>query len=219
LSDCQFGECVRQSTIDSAVAETSGGGNGLSGGVIAGLAVLGAIVLLLALLLFFGWLRQRKARKVAGGPGAAAGEAKLLWKDVGYSLPSTDRPISFLRSKLHFDGQTPFGSSDDGKLVLVSVSGSVSPGSLLAILGPSGAGKSTLVDILAGKRKIGRTYGTVELVPTESGAVVTVGYVDQNDVLPSTASMHIVVPFETKTVVTEFFILQPCERPYSLLPI
>jgi hypothetical protein len=220
LSGCQMGECVRQGTIDSVVAENAAGNGGLSGGVIAGLAVLGAIVALLALLLVVGWRRQRKAAKDAGKDEAAAKEAKLSWRHVGYSLPSTSGPMSFFRP-LGLGGATrrvPIGRApDDGKVLIDSINGSVTPGSLLAILGPSGAGKSTLVDILAGKRKIGRRSGVVELIPTtpEVEGDVTVGYVDQNDVLPPTASKLIQLVIWLTGVGTEwkcFFFYLPAVR-------
>lgn len=46
---------------------------------------------------------------------------------------------------------------------------------------------STLVDILAGKRKAGRTFGSVQLL-TSNARAVRIGYVDQADVLPANLS-------------------------------
>lgn len=47
----------------------------------------------------------------------------------------------------------------------------------------------TLVDILAGKRKVGKTLGTVQLL-TENARAVRIGYVDQADVLPANLSAY-----------------------------
>ncbi|BGO95151.1 RHTO0S01e00936g1_1 [Rhodotorula toruloides] len=72
LSGCRWGECVLPGTI-SALADalagkgtnTGGGGSGLSGGVIAGLAVLGGVIGALLVLLALGKASQRRARKRA----------------------------------------------------------------------------------------------------------------------------------------------------------
>ncbi|GAA6042455.1 hypothetical protein JCM8097_008464 [Rhodosporidiobolus ruineniae] len=104
LSGCKWGECVLPSTIDTLAAQLSGsssgsggGGSDLSGGVIAGLAVLGAVVVGLLALLALGYASQQRARKRArakmeadlaassaassssssGGPGAGAALAGL----------------------------------------------------------------------------------------------------------------------------------------------
>lgn len=52
-------------------------------------------------------------------------------------------------------------SSTDEKTVLKACCGSVSSGSMLALLGPSGSGKSTLLDILAGRKTTGVIKGQV----------------------------------------------------------
>lgn len=41
------------------------------------------------------------------------------------------------------------------------VYGGAGPGDLVALLGPSGAGKSTLMDMLAGRKSVGRLTGQV----------------------------------------------------------
>ena len=62
--------CVRQCVIDSR-SDTSGsncgGGSSLSGGVIAGLAVVGAFIALALLGFFIGWLIRGKQRRQGAG--------------------------------------------------------------------------------------------------------------------------------------------------------
>ncbi|KAH9949925.1 hypothetical protein B0H21DRAFT_725268 [Amylocystis lapponica] len=68
-----------------------------------------------------------------------------------------------------------------GRTILDSISGSVRPGQLMAIMGASGAGKSTFLDILARKRKRGLVGGRTLKV---------VGFVDQEDTLMSTLTVY-----------------------------
>lgn len=141
LSGCTFGECVRQGVIDAgAGASTSGGGGGggksLGGGVIAGLAVVGAMVALALLGFLLGWWSQRKQRRQGAGyfgegKGQHGGFA-IEWSEVTYVVPGAHSSKSWLRSR----GPKDHG---DAKVVLDGISGRVEPGQLLAILGPSGA--------------------------------------------------------------------------------
>ncbi|GAA6023495.1 hypothetical protein JCM10207_006217 [Rhodosporidiobolus poonsookiae] len=90
LSACRWGECVLPAVIDSLAAELaadgsgSGGGKGgadeLSGGVIAGLAVLGAVVVGLLTLLAVGYWSQQRARRRAGAALERDPAAPLLGK-------------------------------------------------------------------------------------------------------------------------------------------
>jgi len=137
LHGCTFGECVRQGVIDtSAIPATSPGvkAKQLSGGVIAGLAVVGALLFSALLLLAFGLVNQRKARR--GGPGheqlEKSGRVNVEWADVGYIVPNiagTEKWLGFSEKK---DG------TFNDKVVLDSLSGSVKAGQMMAILGPSG---------------------------------------------------------------------------------
>lgn len=49
------------------------------------------------------------------------------------------------------------------KYILQGISGTATPGSLVAILGPSGAGKTTLVELFAGREKSGTVSGDIFL--------------------------------------------------------
>ncbi|KAJ7849337.1 hypothetical protein B0H13DRAFT_2238530 [Mycena leptocephala] len=157
LSGCQFGECVAQSVIDTAgnTNSTAAGSSGpqLSGGVIAGLAVVGALLLAALAFLVFGLVRQRAARR--SNPNLADGSRVAVeWSRVSYVVSGLGN-----RSWL---GTRAAGADDD---------------KMMAVLGPSGAGKTTLVEILAGKRKSGRSPATI-------------GFVPQQDVLPPMLTVY-----------------------------
>jgi ABC-type transport system involved in cytochrome bd biosynthesis fused ATPase/permease subunit len=98
----------------------------LSGGVIAGLVVVGALALAALLLLFFGLYQQRKAKRIPVGATHKEGVA-LEWKDISYFVPRS-ASLSFTK-RGRGAGLTP---------VLDSVSGRLEPGQMMAILGPSG---------------------------------------------------------------------------------
>ncbi|KAG8720659.1 hypothetical protein FRC09_009177 [Ceratobasidium sp. 395] len=118
LSNCQFGECVRQSVIDSAMGITPvdpGSGNSLSGGVIAGLAVVGSAVVVLAALLLWGCVTQSRARRA--GASEKFGGSRLVgieWRNVGYVVyPSGGGSgVSFLgRDRKVRGARTELGST------------------------------------------------------------------------------------------------------------
>jgi hypothetical protein len=138
LNGCSFGECVRQSVIDNGgngttSSPSSSGGKSLSGGVIAGLAVVGGLVFLALLLLLFGCIKQRAARKAHSGDVGGI-KVNAEWNGVSYAIPTTVNFFGMRRK-----GRS--GHSDDindEKVVLDSVSGMVKAGQMMAILGPSG---------------------------------------------------------------------------------
>ena len=144
LSGCAFGECVRQGVIDTGAGEgvTQGGGGGkqLSGGVIAGLAVVGVLVAVALLGLLIGWWSRRQVRR--GGAGYVKekrhGGVAVEWKDVSYIVPGTAGKswLAGLRYRWHAIDRNA------GKAVLDRVSGVVEPGQMMGILGPSGASLS-----------------------------------------------------------------------------
>ncbi|KAK4705330.1 hypothetical protein P7C70_g872, partial [Phenoliferia sp. Uapishka_3] len=213
LSSCISGECVKQSTIAalaSVLHSSTSDGSTLSNGVIAGLVVLGAIVLALLILIGFGWNNQRKARTSTTSstfdekPLASSGVG-LRWSEIGYSLPSRGLRIAKRKS-----------GGEDGRVLLDGITGEVAPGHLLAILGPTGAGKSTFVDILAGRRKSGRSSGSVELILSkdEPGRIIKIGYVDQHDILPSTSTVRETLMFAASLKLPESW---PRERVFDVL--
>lgn len=197
LSGCQHGECVQPSSIATLSSRFSdavagGGGSGLSGGVIAGLAVLGAILAVLLALLVLGCAGQRKASRRPLGAGSSisekgVGAVGVRWEALGYSLPS--RPRTWI---------LPGGRrQQSGRVIIDGFSGHVDGGQFCAILGPTGAGKSTFVDLLAGKSKSGEKTGSVHfaLPPEWQEDRVTIGFVDQHDILPATSTVKEALQF------------------------
>ena len=109
----------------------------LSGGVIAGLAVVGTIVAALLAVLLFGKVSQRRAIK--GGPNMVQrGGIGVRWEGVGY-IVQVDRKMFWGRNATSRDAER--GENKDGDKVVLNPLGSdgiVRPGEMLAILGPSG---------------------------------------------------------------------------------
>ena len=150
LTGCTFGECVRQGVIDTSSDTSSnaggGGGNSLSGGVIGGLATVGALIALALFGLFVGWWTRRKQRRLGaayiggGGKGQHGGFA-VEWSDISYVMPQAHGSGSWLP----LGGKTK--AVDNGKVILDGISGRVEPGQLLGILGPSGAHFSSRCEV------------------------------------------------------------------------
>ncbi|CUA70561.1 putative ATP-dependent permease [Rhizoctonia solani] len=236
LSNCVFGECVRQSVINSALGITpevaSTTGESLSGGVIAGLAVLGAIALGVAILLAWGCVLQRRARSIRNEKQAAAGRrVGVEWKNVRYIVQPSGSSSIFPVGGLRRRHAVPVGSTSlvelrdlegsggepplpaipsqvgnvKSKMILSGLSGSVRPGQMLAILGPSGAGKTTLIGILAGRSGAmgGRVSGDVGFTVDGGDGRVKVGFVDQTDVLPSNLTVTEALLFAAKLKLPE----------------
>lgn len=194
LSDCTFGECVEQSTIDNASFDTNVPGP--SAGVIAGLLAVACVILAVIIATVNGiYSRERARRRPTHGDFMKRPGVGLSWSGVGYEVPPEQR--GFIRAfkewlkggrgaaylKLERDVNVgPHG----GKVVLRDSCGDIPAGGFCCLLGPSGAGKSTLVDILSGQNKAGHVEGSVAYT---GGGRIKVAYVDQRDVLSATATV------------------------------
>ncbi|KAI8599001.1 hypothetical protein EDD21DRAFT_380959 [Dissophora ornata] len=169
MVDCDLGECVFPSEMQSSVTSVK---TTLAPGVIACLAILGALVLVLIVICS---IARRNQLILSRAPYTLNTEAASLeFRNVGYTL------------------------NKDGLEILKGISGAAPAGVVLAVMGPSGAGKSTLVDILAGKRKDGKVTGQILLNGKqvhESDIRRAVGFVDQEDTLPSTQTVYEAVLF------------------------
>jgi len=91
---------------------------------------------------------------------------------------------------LHFSS---FSYTLNNRIILDSISGSIKPGQVLAIMGASGAGKTTFLNILARKRKRGLVSGTTlvngqEVVDEMFKKVM--GFVDEEDMFMSTLTVY-----------------------------
>ncbi|KAF9898012.1 hypothetical protein BX616_004610 [Lobosporangium transversale] len=164
VTDCDLGECVFPSEMQSTVTTIK---STMSPGVIACLAILGALVLFLIVVCSIARRNQLILRRTPYTLNAEA--ASLEFRNVGYTL------------------------NKDGLEILKGISGAAPAGVVLAVMGPSGAGKSTLVDILAGKRKDGKVTGQILLNGKqvhESDIRRAVGFVDQEDTLPPTQTVY-----------------------------
>ncbi|KAG2359299.1 hypothetical protein BDR07DRAFT_1415403 [Suillus spraguei] len=189
MEGCAFGECVSQAVIDTTNATSSAaaasGGTELSGGVIAGLAVVGIIIAFGLAVVAWGWYIQRAARMLPFNGGQSGG-VSVRWSDISYIVQSPKNSPSSLIAKSTIRG---------GKTILDSVSGSIESGQLMAILGPSGAGKTTLVELIAGKTKSGQYTGSITFPTYASGHHPRVAFVPQSDILPSMLTVREALTF------------------------
>jgi hypothetical protein len=166
LSGCRFGECVSSRVITqfSGDGTADSSDNSLSGGVIAGLAVVGALLMAVAGLFLLGYLSQKKARQGGRKHLDDVQPAGLSWSEISYDLPlgrgrlltklgrssragitesETARHLVAYEKDADLSARRSDGSS--GKRIVDGISGSIPYGGLMAILGPSGAGKSCVL--------------------------------------------------------------------------
>ncbi|KAK4715026.1 hypothetical protein R3W88_020933 [Solanum pinnatisectum] len=95
--------------------------------------------------------------------------------------------------------------NDNYKHILKGITGSISPGEILALMGPSGSGKTTLLKILGG-RLHENVKGTVTYndIPYNPALKRRVGFVTQDDVLFPQLTVE-------ETLVFAAFLRLPCK--------
>ena len=85
-----------------------------------------------------------------------------------------------------------------GNRILQSVDFKVEAGELIGVLGPSGSGKSTLLLALSGFRPAGEgnvTYGGKDLYASFEDVKSTIGFVPQDDIVPTALSVERVLGY------------------------
>lgn len=108
--------------------------------MIAGLAVVGALVFLALVLLAFGLVRQRRARRAGSWDEKLekTGGVAVQWDRISYFVPADDAADDWFGGMRKWrQGKNNIGF-DDRKVILDNVSGRVLPGQMMGILGPSG---------------------------------------------------------------------------------
>lgn len=209
---------IDTTSSSSSSSSTENTHKSLSGGVIAGLAVVGGLLATALAFLALGLRSQRRAAQTPSQNGVstvtdASSSVAVVWNDVSYivSSPSSiDIFGSLLRrrrrnrngeSETEIENAHVSGYTED-IVVLDGVGGTVAPGEMMAILGPSGAGKTTLVEILAGKQKSGVVSGSVSFSsstsspsPPRQSQLPRIAFVPQQDVLPPTLTVREALKF------------------------
>ncbi|KAL6298547.1 hypothetical protein BKA93DRAFT_810707 [Sparassis latifolia] len=169
--ECDSGECLHYSQVPGYVRPPKPDNSKFVALSIAGAGLI--VVVVFAIL----WYGGRARSGDWGGIRLPESEtAKLMTDHVPASL--------------HF---TNISYTIGNHTLLDSVTGSVKPGQLMAIMGASGAGKTTFLDILARRRKRGVVSGRT-LVNGRDFADAdfkkVTGYVDQEDTLMSTLTVY-----------------------------
>ena len=115
-------------------------------------------------------------------PNRRSDDFQLVWKDIGF---------------------TAFPGTEDEKVIISNVSGTLSSGSLMAFLGPSGAGKTTLLETIIGKRTVGNR-GVVEVRSnSDATSQINVAIIQQKDTLFNLLTVRESILFSVKLLISK----------------
>ncbi|CRK08937.1 hypothetical protein BN1708_009846 [Verticillium longisporum] len=114
---------------------------------------------------------SQKPASDRSAPTLATGTAVFHWENLSYDIKI----------------------KGEDRRILDQVDGWVKPGTSTALMGVSGAGKTTLLDVLATRVTMGVVTGDTLIngIPTDSSFQHRVGYVQQQDLHLSTATVHL----------------------------
>lgn len=178
---CQSGECIHYSEIPGHISPPKKGMTAFSTMVLV-LTSAGVIFLATVSVIY-----------ISRSPLFNNSPVQLSDSDDDENEPDFLKPdvkATLTFENINYQVRSSKGSSTQ---VLNSISGSVKPGEILAIMGGSGAGKTTLLDILAMKNKTGKVTGSIRLNGTEvtkQNYSKIVGFVDQEDFLLPTLTVY-----------------------------
>ncbi|KAH7921598.1 hypothetical protein BV22DRAFT_1132146 [Leucogyrophana mollusca] len=188
--NCEGGECLHYSQVPGYQRPAKPDNTSMVALSSAGAGLI--VILTVAVLWYVGRSRS----------GGEFGKIRLPENEAS-KLMTDHVPAS-----LHFSN---ISYTLSGRPILSSISGSVKPGQVMAIMGASGAGKSTFLDILARKRKRGVVSGTTlvngrEVADGDFKKVM--GFVDQEDTLMGTLTVY-------ETVLYSALLRLPREMSYE----
>ncbi|KAJ8295972.1 ABC transporter G family member [Rhodotorula toruloides] len=190
--NCKSGECLRLGDVPGFVRPPKP-----TSRTWVVLSIVAVVAVLLLGLFLFWYLGRGSTSSVEysflGGrirlPMNGHSSPSSSGADASKSLLEDHVPAALQFSNLSYT----LPSSSGGRRVLDSITGSVQPGEIMAVLGASGAGKSTFLDLLARKSKRGTVEGEIlvngrHASETEYRRVV--GFVDQEDTLMGTLTVY-----------------------------
>ncbi|KAL8286472.1 hypothetical protein RQP46_004489 [Phenoliferia psychrophenolica] len=179
--ECQSGECMSASDVPGFVLPPRP--NDKRWVIVSGILMATLLIAGLALFWYYGRSSTDLEFSFLGGRIRLPANSS---SDASKSLLEDHIPTALQFSDLSY-------TLPNGRLVLDSITGSVLPGEIMAVIGASGAGKSTFLDLLAKKSKKGTTQGEILVNGKQVGDAEyrrVVGFVDQEDTLMGTLTVY-----------------------------
>ena len=110
-------------------------------------------------------------------------------------------PVTLTWRHINYSVEVGTGKEKHWRQLLTDISGFAAPGRMTALMGSSGAGKTTLMDVVAGRKTVGRIEGEILVNghPKESDTFAKLAaYVEQNDIHIGTATVREALLFSAK---------------------